>query len=268
MSKFGNLQSPKIHRGMNWVGLRTFYVKECKRFLNIAAQTLAAPAVINLLYFTVFSLALKTNASPEQFAMLQQFLAPGIIMMTVMQNSFTSVSSALLVSKIQGALVDLLLAPLSALEITLGFLLSGITRGLLVGFFCSLPLALIIDLTPAHFFILLYFAVMGSLWMASLGLLGGILAEKFDHMNAFSNFIVTPLIFLSGTFYSVQNLHPTLQKIAHLDPFFYIIDGFRFGFLGRSDTHVYLSMLVVLVLNIIMGLLCWRIIQSGFRLRR
>ncbi len=266
-SRFGKLQPPMFHRGINWIGLYTLYVKECRRFLNIAAQTLVAPSVTNLLYFTVFSLALKTNTDPAVFQETKNFLAPGIIMMTIMQNAFASVSSAILISKIQGAFVDLLLSPITPFEMTAGFLLSGMTRGMLVGGASLLPLLFFISSTQANWLIIIYFALMGSLWMANLGLLCGILAQKFDHMNAFTNFIVTPLIFLSGTFYSVQGLHPMLQKIAHADPFFFIIDGFRHGFLGISDTALELSMVIIFVINFALAVISWLVIRSGFRLK-
>ncbi|MDI9313926.1 MAG: ABC transporter permease [Hydrotalea sp.] len=268
MSEFGKLQAPTLHRGINWVGLYTLYVKECRRFINIAAQTLVAPAVINLLYFTVFSLALKTNATdPSAFEATRNFLAPGIIMMSIMQNAFASVTSAILISKIQGAFVDLLLSPITPFEMTAGFLLSGMTRGVLVGISCLLPLLFFVSVDNANWLVIFYFALMGSLWMANLGLLCGILAQKFDHMNAFTNFIVTPLIFLSGTFYSVQGLHPLLQKIAHADPFFFIINGFRHGFLGESDTDLHLTMLVILGINLVLALVSWLVIRSGYRLK-
>ena len=267
MSEFGKLQAPTFHRGINWVGLYTLYVKECRRFINIAAQTLVAPSVINLLYFTVFSLALKTNADPETFQQTRNFLAPGIIMMSIMQNAFASVVSAILISKIQGAFVDLQLSPITPFEMTAGFLLSGMTRGLCVGVVCLIPLLFFVSVENANWWIIFYFALMGSLWMANLGLLCGVLAQKFDHMNAFTNFIVTPLIFLSGTFYSVQGLHPLLQKIAHADPFFFIINGFRHGFLGQSDIDLYSSMLIILGINIALAVISWLVIRSGFRLK-
>ncbi|MGI9461332.1 MAG: ABC transporter permease [Alphaproteobacteria bacterium] len=267
MSHFGKLQNPMTHRGINWLGMFTLYLKECRRFINIAAQTLIAPSITNLLFFTIFTLALKTNSDSDNLQYIKNFLAPGIIMMTIMQNAFTSVSSGILISKIQGAFVDLLLSPITPFEMTASFLMSGVTRGLLVGISCLLPLLFFISPAPDNWWVIFYFAMMGSLWMAGLGMLCGVLAYKFEHMNAFTNFVITPLIFLSGTFYSVQNLHPILQKIAHADPFFFIIDGFRHGFLAESDASLALSMTTIFVINSLLVISCWLIVRSGFRLK-
>ncbi len=260
-------REPRRFTTFNWVGFQTLYIKEVKRFTNIWTQTLLGPAVTNLLYFIVFSLALKQANSTAHQGDMQLFLAPGIIIMTIANNSFVSVSSAIMVSKVQGNIVDFLMPPINHLEMALGMLLSGITRGLCVGFCCWLPLIFIAPIWPQQIIFVFVFSVLGSVLMGSLGLIGAIWAQKFDHLNAFSNFLITPLIFLSGTFYSIQNLPPTLQFISHFNPFFYMIDGFRYGFLGTSDTSIWLSTLFLLGIDSILFSLVVFLLYKGWKLK-
>ncbi len=258
---------PLKFKNFNFIGFRTLYFKEVRRFTNIWTQTLLGPSVTNLLYFIVFSLALKHTGTSEDFNAVQLFLAPGILIMTIANNSFVSVSSAIMVSKVQGNIVDFLMPPINSAEMAGGLLLSGITRGIFVGISCWIPLLFLAPIYPQKIGFVLAFAVLGSLWMGSLGLFGAIWAQKFDHLNAFVNFLITPLIFLSGTFYSIKNLPDYMQVISHVNPFFFMIDGFRYGFLGTSDTNPWIGIAVLSSLDLILITIIILVLNSGWKLK-
>jgi ABC-2 type transport system permease protein len=258
---------PRVIGAVNWRGLWTLYVKEVRRFLNVFTQTLLAPMVVTLLFLTIFALALggagRQTAGVDYIA----FLAPGLIMMTMMQNAFANTSSSIVISKIQGNIVDVLMPPLSASELTAGIALGGVTRGLMVGLAAGLAIWVFVPLRPHDPVSVLYYAVNASLMLSLLGMVGGIWAEKFDHIAAVTNFVVMPLSFLSGTFYSIERLPPDLQFIAHFNPFFYLIDGFRYGFIGHADGSVVVGYGVVLAINAALWTAVYAMIATGYRLK-
>ena len=252
---------------VNWVGLGALYAKEVRRFLAVATQTILAPMVTTLLFLAIFVLALGGSVSHVDGVPFTQFLAPGLVMMAITQNAFANTSSSLLIAKIQGNIVDFLMPPLSPLERLAGIALGGLTRGLVVGFttwLCMLPF---VPIQAPHPVFILYHAVAASLLLSLIGLLTGIWAEKFDHLAGITNFVITPLAFLSGTFYSAQRLPPVWEWIAHLNPFFYMIDGFRYGFIGRADGSLSIGLLVMLGSNIGLIWLSLWCFRSGYRLK-
>jgi len=251
---------------VNWRGLWTLYVKEVRRFLKVGAQTVLAPVVTTLLFFAVFTLALGRRAYQVEGVEFSHFLAPGLIMMAMVQNAFANPSSSILISKVQGNIVDILMPPLSPGELTLGFALGGVTRGLVVGACVGLAMYLFVPFSIQHPVIVLFFAVSASLMLSLLGVIGGICSEKFDHMAAMTNFVITPLAFLSGTFYSIDRLPGMWNTLARFNPFFYMIDGFRYGFIGRMDGSLDIGIAVMIGIN---GFLWWiahRMFAKGYRL--
>jgi ABC-2 type transport system permease protein len=252
---------------LNLIGLRTLYLKEVRRFLKVPGQTLAAPVVTTLMFLLIFSLALGRGGRVIGEVPYLVFLAPGLIMMAIMQNAFANTSSSVLIAKIQGNIVDLLMPPLRPGELMFGLVAGGVTRGLLVALAVTLTMLTVVALVPQHPGWILFHALGGSLMMALLGLLGGIWAEKFDQMAALTNFVVTPLSFLSGTFYSIARLPEPFYTIAAINPFFYLIDGMRFGFTGHADGSLVLGAVVVVVIDVGLWLLAHRLIARGYRLK-
>ena len=252
---------------VNWTGLYTLYLKEVKRFTSVFLQTITAPMITTLLFVVVFSIAIDRSAGFSGISFIT-FLVPGLIMMSVLQNSFANVSSAFMTAKVQGSIVDLLMSPLGSIEILIAHTLAGITRGLCVfaASFCLLWSIGILDL-PVHFFWMLLFLFQGAFALATIGMMAGIWAQKFDQLAIISNFVIQPLAFLSGTFYSVERLPEVLKIVAYCNPIFYAIDGLRFSFLGVSDASPVTGTLILFVCNIILGSCAWFILKSGYRLR-
>ncbi len=252
---------------LNLIGLRTLYLKEVRRFLKVPGQTLAAPVVTTLMFLLIFSVALGRDGRTVAGLPFLEFLAPGLVMMALIQSAFGNTSSSILISKIQGNIVDLLMPPLRAGELMLGLIAGAVTRGLLVALAVALAMLPIVLLVPAQPLLVLYYALAGALMMALLGLLGGLWAEKFDQMAAVTNFVITPLSFLSGTFYAIAQLPAPVQVIAHLNPFFYLIDGMRYGFTGHADGSIGLGMVTVLLVDLGLWLLAQRLLARGWRLK-
>ena len=252
---------------LNWFGAYTLYCKEVRRFLKVPAQTVIAPMATTLLFLAVFSLALGGADRAMAGVPLLNFLAPGLIIMAMMQSSFANASSSLIMAKIQGTIVDLLMTPLGPLEMMIGFVLGGATRGLITGAVLLLAVQPFVTLAPMHLGYVLFHAVAASIMLALLGLLGGLWAEKFDHISAVTNFVITPLAFLSGTFYSVDRLPGAWRGISQLNPFFYAIDGFRYGFIGHADGGLVTGLVVLTVVDIILWLVCLRLLASGYKLK-
>jgi ABC-2 type transport system permease protein len=253
--------------GINWLGFWTLYAREVRRFAKVYNQTVLAPVVTTLVFLAIFALALGRSVDVIDGTPFLQFLAPGLTMMAVAQNAFANTSSSIIISKVQGNIVDTLMPPLSAFELTAGFALGGVTRGLAVGAAVALAMSLFVPMPVAHAGATLAFAAAGALLLSLLGIAGGIWAEKFDQIAAVTNFIVTPLSFLSGTFYSVSRLPPEWQVAAHLDPFFYMIDGFRYGVTGRADMDPWLGAGVLAIACAALWLLCQRMFATGYRLK-
>ncbi len=221
---------------VNWLGLWTLIQREVRRFLNVWSQTVMAPLINAGLFLMVFVLAVGPNRGPVMGVPFIEFIAPGILTMTVIQNAFANCSSSLASAKVQGNIVDTLMPPLNAAELVAGYLMGAVARGALVAIVIALGVWLFLGVGMAHPLWVVFFVFVGSVFMGGLGLIAGIFANKFDQLAAISNFIVTPLAFLSGTFYSIEAMPPALQSLSYANPFFYIIDGVRYGMLGVSDS--------------------------------
>lgn len=254
--------------GVNWIGVATLYRREVQRFLAVGAQTVGGPVVSTLLFLAVFGVALGRHAPAPGGVPYLAFIAPGLVMMAILQNAFANSSSSLLVAKVQGNIVDLLLAPLGPGEFLAGMALGAVTRGLLVGALTALATSLFVPLPFAHPALSLFHAVGGALMFALLGVVGGLWAQKMDHQAAVTNFVIAPLTLLSGTFYAVSTLSEPFRSIAYLDPVFYMVDGFRHGVTGASEAPPLVGILVVLGANALLGVLCHRLLASGWRLRQ
>jgi ABC-2 type transport system permease protein len=260
---------PRLRRfgAVNWLGFWTLYEREVRRFLKVGMQTVGAPVVTTLLFLAIFLLALGGQQRQAGGVPYVEFLAPGLIMMAMTQNAFANTSSSLIIAKVQGNIVDVLMPPLSPAELTLGFALGGVTRGLVVGAVVAAAMALAAPLHMAHPALALFHAVAASLLLSLLGMLGGIWADKFDHIAAVTNFVVTPLAFLSGTFYSIEQLPEAWRAVALANPFFYMIDGFRCGFIGRADASVAAGIAVMVAINLALLALCHALIARGYKLK-
>ncbi len=258
---------PRQVGAVNWVGLWTLYAREVRRFLKVHQQTVWAPVVTTLLFYAVFALALGGAVRMIGTVPYLEFLAPGLIMMAMAQNAFANTSSSVVIAKVQGNIVDILMPPMAPLELVFGFVMGGVTRGLLVGLVTGLAIWAFVPIRIVHPEFVVFHALMASMLLSLLGLVGGIWSEKFDNIAAVTNFVVTPLSFLSGTFYSVETLPPVFWWIAHFDPFFYMIDGFRYGFIGRSDGTLGIGILVMLAVNGGLWWLAWRMLKTGYKLK-
>lgn len=258
-----------VIRSVNWAGLRVLYGKEVRRFLKVQTQTIWAPAITTLLYLVIFTVALGRAGATVLGVPFAVFIAPGLIVMGMMQNAFANASFSLLVGKIQGTIVDYLMPPLSNAELIAGIIGAAVTRAVMVGVAVWIAIALYpgVSVEVRHVWPVVWFGLMGSIFLALLGLITSLWAEKFDHLAAMTNFVVVPLSLLSGTFYSVKQLAPTFEAISHLNPFFYIISGFRYGFLGVADSPIAVGAAIVFVLNAVLGTALYLVMQSGWKLK-
>ena len=249
-------------------GFPTLLYKELLRFWKVSFQTVAAPVLMALLYLVVFAYALGDRVSVFPGVSYAQFLVPGLVMMSVLQNSFANSSSSLIQSKITGNVVFMLLPPISYLEFFGAYVLASMVRGLAVGAGVLAVTVWFVDLRVSAPLWVLAFALLCSAILGALGLVAGIWADKFDQIAAFQNFVILPLTFLSGVFYSIQSLPALWQTVSHLNPFFYMIDGFRYGFFGVSDTSPVASLAVVAVSFALLAALCLQLLRSGYKLRQ
>lgn len=251
----------------NWIGLYTLYMREVQRFLKVYTQTIVGPVITTLLFLAVFVLALGRAVNVVGDVPFMEFLAPGLVMMAITQNAFANTSSSMMISKVQGNIVDTLMPSLNAHELTLGIALGGMTRGVVVGIAVGLVVSIFVPMHIHNFGMIVFHAVGASLMLSLLGVIGGIWADKFDHIAAVTNFIVTPLSFLSGTFYSIQSLPETAQLLAQMNPFFYMIDGFRYGFIGQADAPILTGMIAVAATNAVLWFVCYRMFATGYKLK-
>ncbi|MEN8657190.1 ABC transporter permease [Marivita sp.] len=252
---------------VNWLGLYTLGQREILRFLNVWTQTLLAPLVTAGLFMLIFTIAIGPRRGEVMGVDFTTFIAPGILMMTVIQNAFANTSSSIVVSKVQGNIVDTLMPPLSAIELVLGYLAGGVARGLMVAVAISVALWVFLGIVPQHPLVGLFFVIVGAALLSGIGMVAGIYAEKFDQMAAITNFVVTPLAFLSGTFYSVEALPPLLNDITHANPIFYLIDGVRWGLIGVSDSSPALGAVIAVASTFGINLLAWVLFRRGYRLK-
>lgn len=264
---------PLIHK-VNWIGLKTLYMKEVRRFIKVQTQTVWAPAITTLLFLVIFTVAMGRGERVVLGVNFATFVAPGLIVMGMMQNAFANASFSFLSGKMQGTIVDFLMPPLTEGELMLGMVGAAVTRAICVGLALAAAMLLWpgVSLGMAHPWAVAWFGLMGSVFLAVLGLLSSIWAEKFDHNAAVTNFVIAPLSLLSGTFYVIDNLAPAFQAVSRLNPFFYVISGFRFGFLGQSDigstnTAVFHSALGLGVLNLVLAAITYAVLRSGWKLK-
>ena len=263
---------PQI-RTLNLAGMYALYVKEVRRFFKVQLQTVWAPAITTLLFLVIFSVALggaKGNVLGVPYA---DFLAPGLIVMAMLQNSFANSSFSLLVGKIQGTIVDYLMPPLGHGELIVAMVGAAVTRAVLVGGALWLVMLFYpgVDVRPDHVWAIVVFGLLGSAMLGFFGLIASIWAEKFDHAAAITNFVVAPLALLSGTFYAVDRLSPLVQSISHANPFYYVIMGFRYGFIGATDSSIAnpiaTGIAVLVGINAVLAFIAYRLLASGWKLK-
>ena len=258
-----------ILEGVNWGGLKTLYIKEVRRFFKVHMQTVWAPAITTLLYLVIFTVALGRSGKTVMGVPFADFIAPGLIMMGMLQNSFANASFSLMVGKMQGTIVDYLMPPLSTGELIAALVSAAVTRAFLVGGAVWLVMSLWpgVHVNIMHPLSALWFGLMGSLMLAFLGVITSIWADKFDQAAMVTNFVVTPLSLLSGTFYAVDQLSPAFRAVSHANPFFYVISGFRYGFLGVTDSPVLFGAIVLLAINAVLFVTCYALLRSGWKIK-
>ena len=252
---------------VNWIGFWTLYKKEVLRFLIVAIQTVISPLVTSLLFLIVLSLAIGNERSEVLGFPFITFLAPGLIAMQVIQQAFSHSSSSIMIGKIQGNIVDILYAPLNAFEVTMAINLAACTRSLMIAATCILVFNFIVELQYYNLFYIFIFTFFGAFILSSIGIIVGLYSEKFDQMAGITNFIIVPLSFLSGTFYSVNRLPDVLKNISEINPFFYIIDGFRYGFLGVADGSVQFGLLYTILLSFITWFVAYFLFKKGYKIK-
>ena len=252
---------------INWIGFWTLYKKEVLRFLIVVIQTVISPLVTSLLFLLVLSLAIGNDRGEVLGFPFMVFLAPGLIAMQVIQQAFSHSSSSIMIGKIQGNILDILYAPLTPGEITLALNLAACTRSIIIAIVSIVVFSFIIEMQFYSYFHIFIFTFLGSFILSSIGIIIGLWAEKFDHMASATNFIIVPLSFLSGTFYSTERLPETLKNISEVNPFFYIIDGFRYGFLGVSDGSVKFGILYLIILSCLTWLVAYILFRKGYKIK-
>lgn len=263
---FGDL-NPRTIKGINRIGLQTLIGKEVGRFVNVYTQTIVAPVITTLLFYAVFALAFGGITRTIGDIAYLSFLAPGLIMMTMVQNSFANTSSSMVIAKVQGNIVDILMPPLSPAELYWGYVIGGVVRGLCVGAVVGLVVYIFVGIEIHALWAIIAFAFLGTMMLSSIGLAAGIWSQKFDHIAAVTNFVVTPLTFLSGTFYSITQLPPFWQNLALYNPFFYMIDGFRYGFIGHADGNVVVGLFFLIGINVFLTVMTWLMIKTGYKIK-
>lgn len=269
----GIMMADKIEMGVrrfgrvNWMGTQTLVEREIKRFMNVWSQTILAPLINSGLLLMVFTIAIGPRRGDVMGVDFMTFLAPGILTMTVIQNAFSNTSSSIASAKVGGNIVDTLMPPLSASELVAGYILGAVVRGAIVAIAVALGSWVFLDVGVQNIAWAVIFVFLGSVLMGGLGMIAGIFANKFDQLSAIQNFLVTPLAFLSGTFYSIEALPPAMQAMSHANPFFYIIDGVRYGMIGVSDSSPWIGLAVVSAACVAVLAICWRWMDRGYRLK-
>ena len=252
---------------INYVGFISLYSRECSRFFVVWAQTLLSPLVSSLLFLSVLSLALGSQRGDVLGHSFIVFLAPGLIIQSMMLQSFSHSSSSLMISKMQGNIIDLLYAPLSALEVSISIILAAVTRSIIIGIVSTLVFFLIVDIKITNMIFVFYSAFFGSFFIGSLGFITGLWATKFDHTATITNFIITPLAFLSGVFYTIDKLPSIFQTVSYFNPFFHIINIFRYGFLGVSDGNIYFGIIYLPLLSLSAWFIAYMLYKNGYKIK-
>ena len=252
---------------INWYGAWTLYKKEALRFLIVWIQTIFSPLISSLLFLLVLSLAIGSDRGNVLGVPFITFLAPGLISMQVIQQSFSHSSSSFMIKKIDGTIVDLLFAPLSATEVTLSISLSAVTRSVVIAIVSITVFKLIVDIEIKNYLSLIAFTLLSSFILGNVGIIAGLWAEKFDHMATVTNFVIVPLSFLSGTFYSIDRLPEFLQAISKVNPFFYMIDGFRYSFIGEADGSISIGLMYLSILSFISWFVAYLLYKKGYKIK-
>ena len=252
---------------INWIGFYNLYVKEVYRFFNVWIQTLFSPLISSLLFLSVLSLAIGNDKGDVLGFPFISFLAPGLIAMSIIQQSFSHSSSSFMIGKIQGIIIDTLLAPLSAAEVTLAIILAAVTRSFIIAIISIAVFSIIIDIEFYSIFHIFIFGFLSSFILGSLGFITGLWAEKFDHTATITNFIITPLSFLSGVFYSIDRLPIIFKNISLVNPFFYMIDGFRYGFLGNADGSIKFGLIYLTIIAVILWFVAFYLFRIGYKIK-
>ncbi|NBX04017.1 MAG: multidrug ABC transporter permease [Alphaproteobacteria bacterium] len=253
---------------INTIGVYTLCKREIWRFAKVWNQTIVAPVITTLLFLAIMTLAMGGGQhQPVEGIEFGRFIAPGLIMMAIVQNAFANTSSSLMLAKIQGVIIDILMPPLTGAEVTFCLIIGGVVRGLCVGVVVMAAVYCFVPFSMAHPFIAVFHVLAASIMLALLGILTGIWAQSFDQLSAITNYIITPLSFLSGTFYSIRQLPDFWYNICHFNPFFYMIDGFRYAILGYSDSSAMVGIAVMTVTNIILWAVTAYMFRKGYRLK-
>ncbi len=252
---------------VNWVGAYTLYIKETLRFLSVFGQTIVGPIITSILFLLVISLALGENRQNVLGVEFIIFLAPGLIAMQIIQQAFSHSSSSLLMGKIMGNIVDMIGAPLSASEVTLAIILASITRAIMISVISVIIFSLVIEIKINNYLIFSTYLIVSSFIMGAAGFIAGLWADKFDHMATVTNFIIVPLSFLSGTFYSVERLPNFLVTISSYNPFFHMIDGFRYSFINSMDGSIKFGLTYLIILSIIMWIIAYTLYKKGYKIK-
>jgi ABC-2 type transport system permease protein len=252
---------------MNTIGIQTLCTREISRFMKVWNQTVIAPVITTLLFLAVMTLALGEHSRAIEGMAFSAFIAPGLIMMAVVQNAFANTSSSLMLAKIQGVIIDMLMPPLTGAEITFCLVVGGIVRGFMVGVAVTAAVYCFVPFTVAHPLFALLYVLLASIMLALLGVITAVWAQSFDQLSAITNYIITPLSFLSGTFYSIKDLPSFWYNVCHFNPFFYMIDGFRYAMLGASDGNPTLGLAVLAATNLAIWLATLQLFKSGYRLK-
>ncbi len=255
----------------NGLGLWTLYTKEVKRFMRVWPQTLLAPIVSNLLYMTVFVLAFAEMRGGGSASFIA-FLIPGLIMLGILNNASANTSSSIMTGKLMGSIIDVLMPPLSYIELAIGYICGGMTRGVLVAVATTIGLSMFAiyagqSMWPVQWWALFYFGLSAAMMMSMVGIISGIWAEKFDQLAVINQFIILPMSFLSGTFYSIHGLPEVFQTIMRINPLFYLIDGFRYGFSGVAESDLKIGVILIALINIVLLMTVLRVLKSGWRLK-
>ncbi len=253
--------------GINWVGAYTLYLKETLRFLSVFGQTIVGPIITSILFLAVISLAIGEERSNVLGVPFIEFLAPGLIAMQVIQQSFSHSSSSLLMGKIMGNIVDLIGAPLSAGEVTFAIIFASVTRALMISIVSILVFSLMIEIEVKNYLIFFIYLLLSSFIMGAIGFIAGLWADKFDHMATATNFIIVPLSFLSGTFYSVERLPNFLNVLSHYNPFFHMIDGFRYSFINNMDGSLKFGLIYLSIISILSWLIAFQLYKKGYKIK-
>ena len=252
---------------INWIGAWTLYKKEVLRFLIVWIQTIFSPLISSLLFLLVLSLAIGSDRGDILGVPFISFLAPGLISMQIIQQSFSHSSSSFMIGKIQGNIVDLLYAPLSAAEVTVSITLAAVTRSVMIASVSIIVFKFIIDLEISNYLSLIVFTLLSSFILGNIGIIAGLWAEKFDHMATVTNFVIVPLSFLSGTFYSIERLPDFLQTISKANPFFYMIDGFRYSFIGKADGSILFGLVYLTILSFMSWIVTYLLYKKGYKIK-